>query len=217
MNTGPESALRMSNTSGYTVEWTHDVQTTADGTNVVINNHHTDTSYDINSCDWDGSPSPSISASHNPGSSTAADCNESKAHNNDEKALFHGLKSAYRMSRTSDGEYGTHGDPPYETAARIAANVAIAYLLASDQPYTREESLEYIEDNYARSVGYVEKYFSDPPLDARVGEAELEDALDQAWHQVDEKWNHYDAARTALAAAELFLSGELEGQIQALL
>lgn len=145
--------------------------------------------------------------------SNAVGCNESKAHNNEEKALYHGLKSAYRMSRGSDGEYGT-ADPPYETAARIAANVAIAYLQTTEQEYTREGSFEYIDENFAREPGFVESYFSDPALNARVGESEFETAIGHAWMQIGEKWNHYDSARTALAAADLFLGGEIEGLVQ---
>lgn len=138
-------------------------------------------------------------------------CNESKRHDNEEKAIFHGMKSAFRVSREYDGsEYGTP-IPCYETAARIAANVAIAYLKTTGQEYTREESHEYIEENFSRTMGFTERFFgTKKSLSQLVGEKQLEDAIKQAWEQIDTKENHYDGARTALAAAETFLGEELE-------
>lgn len=199
----------MNNTARNTADWGNGWTIASNGTggdSSISNNHSfsTTTSHTIHST--------GISSNSGPGSGSGG-CNESKAHNNEEKALFHGLKSAYRMSREFDGEYGTD-DPPYETAARIAAEVAIAFLQTTDQAYTREESFEYIEENFARSPGVVESYLSDPPLDARVGESEFKAAIGRAWEQIDSKWNHYDSARTALAAADLFLGGEIEGHVQ---
>lgn len=191
----------MTNTSGGT-SWGNAVTITSNGTTGGYSSY-------ANIHDFSNTTNP---IRPSPGSASGG-CNESKAHNNEEKALYHGLKSAFRMSRESDGEYGTD-DPPYETAARIAANVAIAYLQTTDQEYTREDSFEYIEEKFARSPGIVESYINDPPLDTRVGESEFEDAIGHAWIQIDKKWNHYDSARTALAAADLFLGGEVERHLQ---
>lgn len=129
-----------------------------------------------------------------PGSRTGP-CNESDAHSNEEKAFYHGLKSAYRMSRRFDGEYGTKDRPPYETAARIAANVALAYFEATGEEYTREESREYLGERFEPDAGMA---------------APFSEAIGQAWTQVEDKWKHYDAARTALAAAESFLDETFE-------
>lgn len=139
--------------------------------------------------------------------SNSGGCNENSKYNNEQKALYHGLKSAYRMSREHDGEYGTD-DPPYRTAAHIAMNVASAYFQTTDGEYTRDESREYIEENYTRKLGYTERFFGgETPLHDRVGDGQLRDALGHAWYQIDEKTNHFDAARTALAAAEAYLGG----------
>lgn len=180
------------------------------------------TSYTYNTTDYTISSSSTNSASisssvlnsynsRTTNSTAGGGCNESKKHDNEEKAIFHGIKSAFRVSREYDGsEYGTP-IPCYETAARIAANVAIAYLKTTGQEYTREESHEYIEENYAEDTGSILQFFGiEKELSERVGEEQLEDAIDQAWHQIDEKENHYDGARTALAAAEAFLGEELE-------
>lgn len=132
-------------------------------------------------------------------------CNESKKHDNDEKALFHGLKSAFRMSRAYDGkEYGSQS-PQHATAAHTALGVALSYIKATDQEITREASYEYIESQFLDPVSNVERKLLDVPLEERMGVDAFEDAIDYAWMQVDEKENHYDAARNALFAAELFL------------
>lgn len=140
---------------------------------------------------------------------SSGQCNESSKHDNQEKALFHGLKSAYRMSRSYDGrEYGTPGSPPLDQAARIAASVASAFFETADFTYTREESHEYVSDGYMKDPGLISRaqQFFGGSLPEVV---DMEAAIGQAWKQVDDKGNHYDAARTALAAAELHLDEEL--------
>lgn len=140
-------------------------------------------------------------------------CNESKKFDNEQKALFHGLKSAYRMSRLYDGEYGVQADEsddiPWETAARIAANVAIAYLETKDREYDRRESLEYIRDNHVEDLkpAYIERLVFTGRLDdgGGVDEEVLDMMLDHAWTQAHKKRSHYDAARTALAVSEAYL------------
>lgn len=145
--------------------------------------------------------------------SRSGGCNESKKHNNEEKAFYHGLKNAYRMGQTYDGtEYGSR-NPQYEHAARVAAHVALAYLKTEDVTYDREESHQYIKDQgfvdegksvFRSMAGIVIDY--DQPLKGDAFEA----AIKKAWYQVDTKWNHDDAARTALAIAEIFLDEEFE-------
>lgn len=188
----------MDNTSGCSATWSDDTLDAVwmvNGSNIQIHNH-----------------TASTTSAWNP--TTTGNCNESSKFDNDEKALYHGLKSAYRLSRTSDGEYGTTGDPPYETAARIAAYVCIGFLETTDQTYTREASFRYIEEEFAEPIGTIAKHFSDPPLDSRIGETEFSEAIAHAWTQIDTKRNHYNAARTALAVADLFLGGELDRLVQ---
>lgn len=142
-------------------------------------------------------------------------CNESKTHDNQEKALFHGMKSAFRMSRQSDGEYGTSGDPPYEQAAHIAARVAIAYLQTTDTAYDREESFEYLREKIVgdpRTIDRVLDFLGikEATIDQGLASTDdLEAGIAQAWTQIDEKWHHDDGARTALAIAEAYLGEEI--------
>lgn len=138
----------------------------------------------------------------------SGDCNESKAHDNGEKALFHGLKSAYRMSRQSTGEYGTNGPPPYEAAARAAANVALAYMQAHDADYDREESFEYLEEKVLTG-GVVDSLLDLFRGERVITDSDLSDGIDCAWTQIDDKWHHDDAARTALAISEAYLGEEV--------
>lgn len=163
-----------------------------------------------------------VSISHMPSArAVGGPCNESKKHNNEEKALYHGLKSAYRMSRVTDGEYGVRtrreSDIPWEEAARIAANVALSYLKVSDQPFTREASYEYVAENFVDNGGllnYIRRKLSTGNEGAErvrsADEAALDAAVERAWSQVDDKQHHYDAARTALAAAEMYLGEEVQ-------
>lgn len=141
-------------------------------------------------------------------------CNESSRHDNEQKSLFHGIKSAFRMSREFDGEYGTD-DPPFETAARIAANVAIAYFETTDQEYTREESFEYLRENVVSDRNTVDRILAvfglaETHLDRGLAtNQDLTAGISKAWKQIDEKENHYDGARTALAIAEAYIGEEL--------
>ena len=149
------------------------------------------------------------------GGSGSGGCNESSKFNNEQKALYHGLKSAYRMGQAYDGkEYGVQGDIPLETAAQIAANVAIAYFQTTGKEYTRRESLEYLRDNHDGGIrpaflehlvftGRVEP--SDP-----IDEETFGKVISHAWTQIDDKRNHYDAARTALAISEAVLGVRFE-------
>lgn len=140
-------------------------------------------------------------------------CNESGKHDNQEKAFYHGLKSAYRMSRQSSGEYGVSSGPvPYESAARIAANVAMAFFETTDVEYDRDKSMEYLEENIFSETTIKSRlmallgYGDDPKL---VTDEDLSAGIDKAWNQVDDKWNHDDSARTALAIAEAYLGETL--------
>lgn len=140
-------------------------------------------------------------------SSSITACNESLKHDNEQKAIFHGMKSAFRMSRKYDGnEYGSH-NPQHETAARIAANVAIAHLDANDVEYDREESMEYLQNEIIGSItDRIVGLFGIRNVD--ISREDLEDGIERAWKQIDEKEHHDDGARTALAIAEAYLGIE---------
>lgn len=143
--------------------------------------------------------------------SSKGTCNESKIHDNDEKALFHGIKSAFRMSRQYDGnEYGSN-NPQRAAAARSGAFAAIAYLQATDTEYDREESFEYLADNVLSDPSLVERLLSLVRGDDTeiVTDVDLEDGIDRAWTQIDEKQHHDDGARTMVAIAEAYLADPL--------
>lgn len=141
-------------------------------------------------------------------------CNESKVHNNDEKAIFHGMKNAFRMSREYDGkEYGSD-DPQYEHAAHAAAHTALAYLKANDVEYDREASFDYLDQNVLQDdSGVLDTLLgvfrgeSEAPADGgAVTDDELAAGIARAWKQIDKKQHHDDGARTALAIAEAYLN-----------
>ncbi len=159
----------------------------------------------------DYSSDSSITVTWSPSSSLNGSCNESKIHDNDEKALFHGVKSAFRMSRQYDGsEYGSE-HPQRAAAARSGAFAAIAYLQATGTEYDREESFEYLADNVLSDPSLVERLLSfvrgeDTEI---VTDVDLESGIDRAWTQIDQKQHHDDGARTMVAIAEAYLGESL--------
>lgn len=159
----------------------------------------------------DSSSASNINIKWNPPTASGGSCNESNIHDNDEKALFHGVKSAFRMSRQSDGsEYGSE-HPQRATAARSGAFAAIAYLQATDTEYDREESFEYLANNVLSDPSLVERLLSfvrDDDL-GMVTDVDLEAGIDRAWTQIDQKQHHTDGARTMVAIAEAYLGEPL--------
>lgn len=120
-------------------------------------------------------------------------CNESLKHSHEQKAVFHGLKSAYRM--ISSGQKGVVETQP-ERAARIAGQVGAAFLAAEGADYDRDRS---------------EKHLVEKVLDRVLGGDdvdELEAGIEKAWEKVD-NGNHKGGARVAIAAAEEYLGEEV--------
>lgn len=148
-----------------------------------------------------------------PGSgSGSGGCNESKVHDHKEKAVFHGMKSAFRM--VSRGSKGVDNLQP-EQAARIAAHAGIAFLRAADEEYDREDSFEYLRQNIVgdpRTIDRVLSLLGIEPSDLTDGGAsrsDLEDGIEKAWTQIDSKSHHADGSRTAIAIAEAYLGERL--------
>lgn len=124
------------------------------------------------------------------------------------------------MSRYSNGEYGTQDEPPWESAAEIALNVARSFFQTTEFEYTPEESEDYLEKqiigkvqqdldefenriNHEFAEGGENIYIRSKIFRQQV----LERAINKAWYQINEKRNHYDGARTAMAVAQWFLDG----------
>lgn len=139
-----------------------------------------------------------------------ATCNESDIHDHSQKAAYHGLKSAYRM--ISSGGKGVD-NRQLKPGARIAANVGIAYLQEKGLSYDREDSFDYIGDKIIGEAGILDRFrefFKSGNGGEHITDDELEEGIDQAWFQIDEKQNHADAARTAIAVAEAYLNEKFE-------
>lgn len=119
--------------------------------------------------------------------SSGQQCNESKVHDHAEKAVFHGMKSAYRY--VSKGRKGVVNREPDE-ALRIAAHVGRAFLLSKGYVYDPEESLPYLHKNFD---------LADP-------EQAIEDAIERAWKKIDDR-KHKGGARIAVSLGEYYLEG----------
>lgn len=152
-----------------------------------------------------------------PSQSQGQTCNESKKHDNDQKAVFHGMKSAYRMSRHSTGEYGSQ-NPQREHAAHTAAHVGIAFMKSKDYDYDRERSLEDIEDRHMADDGVIDSlvaWLKDDVMPdggevnrGPLTDSEFEEAIKRAWDKIDNE-NHKAGARVAIAAAEAYLGEKM--------
>lgn len=145
-------------------------------------------------------------------SNSGNDCNESKVHDHAQKAVFHGMKSAFRY--ISKGRKGVDNRQP-DNAARIAGEVGSAYLNEKDIDYDRERSLEDIEDQHMKDDGVIGKlidlFKNDVLPDGGRGplsEDELEEAIERAWNKIDAA-NHKAGARVAVAACEAYLGEEI--------
>lgn len=193
---------------------TSDITTQATFSNDTAS--HGRTKQDTSTSAW--TPTATSRSAGRSGSRTAAGgqaaCNESKMWNNDEKALFHGIKSAFRMSRAYDGsEYGSE-NPQHPEAALIAAHVAKAYLLATDQDYDRERSFDDLSERHMGGRGVMESVVElmssvmadggSVPARGPLTDEELEEAIKRAWEKID-SGSHVGGARVALAAAEVYL------------
>ena len=141
-------------------------------------------------------------------------CNESKIHNNIEKACFHGMKSAYRMlGLHTDTDSGFTMNP--DAACQIATEVSLAYLEHEGEIYNRKESHDYYQDKIVPE-GISNQSLIDRIRDKLGTEGTrrdlriLEAGLKRAWHQIDQKQKHADGCRTAIAAVEHFLDTEVD-------
>jgi len=175
-------------------------------------------SIDTSSIQWASTSSrQQAAATRGSSQSQGQTCNESKRHDNDQKAVFHGMKSAYRMSRHSTGEYGSQ-NPQREHAARTAAHVGIAFLKAKDYDFDRERSLKDIEDRHMADDGVIDSLISwlkDDVMpdggDVNRGpltDSEFEEAIKRAWKKID-NGSHKGGARVAIAAAEAYLGEKI--------
>lgn len=142
---------------------------------------------------------------------TGQQCNESKVHDHSQKAVFHGMKSAFRF--ISLGDKGVDVPQP-DNAARIAGEVGSAYLKEKDIEYDRERSLDDLQEQHMSDDGVMDKLkdlFKGALPDGGRGPlkvSELEEAIERAWNKID-SGSHKGGARVAVAAAEAYLGEEI--------
>lgn len=114
-------------------------------------------------------------------------CNESLKHDHEQKAVFHGMKSAFRL--ISSGRKGVE-NRQVDEAMRIAAEVGKAYLQTEGIEYDPERSRTYLEEKF------LDKSNSDEVL--------IERAIERAWNKID-SGEHAGGARIAVSLGDEFL------------
>lgn len=123
----------------------------------------------------------------NPPQAQGQQCNESKRHSHEEKAVFHGMKSAFRF--VSSGSKGVDDTQAWE-ALHIAGRVGKAYLQSEGYSYDPDKSEEYLKDNF------LDKFRSETKI--------IERAIKRAWKKID-GGNHKGGARIAVSLADKYV------------
>lgn len=159
-------------TTNYTIEssWDNSTSYSSDTHSISFTNGST--------IQHNGSSSSSIQGQQ---------CNESLKHSHDQKAIFHGMKSAFRI--VSRSEKGVK-NPQVMEALRVAGSVARAYLQSENIEYNSEKSEEYLEKNF------LDKF--------RPQESIIESAIEKAWNKID-NGDHKGGARIAVSVADEYL------------
>lgn len=110
------------------------------------------------------------------------DCNESLKHTNTQKAVFHAVKGAHRLT---DAHQHTE-------AAAIAGEAGKAFLQAEVEPYDSDRS---------------DKYLLDKLVDEdQTDEQNIADAIERAFEKID-SGQHVGGARIAVSVADRYVEG----------